>query len=359
MSNNNRYAIIMAGGIGSRFWPASTEENPKQFMDILGTGRTMIQMTYDRLKSTFNDENIWVLTNNRYIDLVEQSLPAIPKTNILGEPSRNNTAPAIAYAVWKIGQKNPNAVFFISAADHLITREIAFAEALNIGLNFVFSNDAILTLGIQPTRPDTGYGYIEMGDTINHEICCVNSFREKPVLSKALEYLESKNYVWNSGNFFFSFNTIREEFILRSPNIACIMDKIRWEQTEEANDIAEQYPLCPDISIDFAVMEKSEKIYCLPVDLGWSDLGTWKSLYEVARGDKENVTIGSDNITLSDSTGCLVYAESNTNILGLGIENLIVVQDKNNILILDMRKEQEVKELLKMHKDQKSSKPSV
>lgn len=354
MSNNNRYAIIMAGGIGSRFWPASTEDNPKQFIDILGTGRTMIQMTYDRLKSSFSDENIWVLTNNSYIDLVASSLPEIPKSNILGEPSRNNTAPAIAYAVWKIGQQNPNAVFFISAADHLITKEIAFNEALNVGLEFTYSNDAILTLGIQPTRPDTGYGYIEMGSATNNKICQVNSFREKPALSKAKEYLASKNYVWNSGNFFFSFKTIREEFLLRCPDIAIIMDKIQWGSAEESKDIFEQYPLCPDISIDFAVMEKSEKIYCLPVDLGWSDLGTWKSLYEVAREDKDNVTIGSKFITLKDTSGCLVYAESNTNVLGLGIQNLIVVQDKNNILIIDMEKEQSVKELLKLHSEKQN-----
>lgn len=351
MNTGNRYAIIMAGGVGSRFWPASTEENPKQFMDVLGTGRTMIQMTYDRLRHCFNDENIWVLTNQNYVDLVARSLPDIPEGNILGEPSRNNTAPAIAYAVWKIGQKNPDAVFFVSAADHLITKEIAFTNALNTGLSFVASNDAILTLGIQPTRPDTGYGYIEMGKDVGQDICLVKSFREKPVLSKAQEYLESGNYAWNSGNFFFSYNTIREEFILNSPEIARIMNEIHWDSPEETEDVSEKYPQCPDISIDFAIMEKSGRIFCLPVDLGWSDLGTWKSLYEVANNNTENVTIGSNFITLKDTSGCLVYAESGTHILGLGIKDLIIVQNKNNILLLDLNREQEVKELLKIHKN--------
>lgn len=337
----------MAGGVGTRFWPASKEEKPKQFLDVLGTGRNLLQMTFDRLLNVFPVDHIYVVTNKQYSQQVSEALPEIPIDNILGEPSRNNTAPAVAYAAWKIGQKNPNAILYVSAADHLITKEIKFVEVLKRGLEFSANNNAILTLSIQPVRPDTGYGYIEMGDSVDGDVYKVLSFKEKPDLETAEKYLQSGKYSWNSGNFFFPYETIREEFELYSNQIFEIMEEGRdsWNTEKEESFLAKNYPLTDDVSIDYAILEKSDRVYTLPADIGWSDVGTWKSLYEIQSESGSNVINRKDSIKLEDSSGCLVFVDDDLTLMGRGLKDLIIVKDGDVLMILPMDREQEVKQI--------------
>lgn len=337
----------MAGGVGTRFWPASKEEKPKQFLDVLGTGRNLLQMTFDRLLHVFAVENIYVVTNRQYSEQVSEALPEIPKENILGEPSRNNTAPAVAYAAWKIGQKNPNAILYVSAADHLITKEVKFAEVLKRGLDFSGKNNAILTLSIQPVRPDTGYGYIEMGEAEEGEIYKVLSFKEKPDLMTAKKYLESGKYSWNSGNFFFPYVTIRDEFEMYSHQIFEIMEKGRgfWNTEKEEEFLANNYPATEVVSIDYAILEKSKRVYTLPADIGWSDVGTWKSLFEIQSDSGSNVINNTEQVTLEDSSGCLVFTDKDLTIVGRGLNDLIIVKDGNVLMLVPMNREQEVKQM--------------
>lgn len=337
----------MAGGVGSRFWPASRDEKPKQFLDVLGTGRNLLQMTFDRLRHVFPADRIYIVTNRIYSAQVAEYLPQVPAENILGEPSRNNTAPAIAYAAWKIGQKDPSAVLYVSAADHLITKEIEFTEVLRKGLAFCSRNNAILTLGIRPTRPDTGYGYIELGEAAGGEVFKVRSFREKPDAERAEEYLRLGNYAWNSGNFFFSCDTISKEFEQYSSQIFSIMEKGRafWNTERESSFLTENYPSAESVSIDYAILEKSEKVFTMPVDIGWSDVGTWKSLFEIQSVDGANVVNDSKKINLEDSSGCLVFTDDASTIMGLGLKDMIIVKDGDVLMILPMDREQEVKRI--------------
>lgn len=337
----------MAGGVGSRFWPASREEKPKQFLDVLGTGRNLLQMTFDRLRHVFPPDHIYIVTNQQYSTQVAAYLPQISEENILGEPSRNNTAPAVAYAAWKIGQKDPDAILYISAADHLITKEIEFTKVLRNGLAFCSRYDAILTLSIHPTRPDTGYGYIEQGEAAGDDIFRVSSFKEKPDSEKAKEYLLQGNYSWNSGNFFFSYDTIRREFEQYCPQIFTLMEKGNgvWGTQEEKAFLEENYPSAEEVSIDYAILEKSEKIFTMCADIGWSDVGTWKSLFEIQCGGKANVINDCRKIHLEDSDGCLVFTDGTSTIMGLGLKDMIIVKDDDILMILPMDREQEVKKI--------------
>ncbi len=346
----------MAGGVGTRFWPASKEAKPKQFLDVLGTGRNLLQMTFDRLLHVFPVDHIYVVTNMQYCRLVSDALPEIPLENILGEPTRNNTAPAVAYAAWKIGQKDPNAILYVSAADHLITKEVKFVEVLKRGLEFSSENNAILTLSIQPLRPDTGYGYIEMGDTLGGNIYKVLSFKEKPDLQTAEKYLHSGKYSWNSGNFFFPYETIRAEFKQYSNQIFEIMEmgKGLWNTDEEEAFLLQNYPLTEDVSIDYAILEKSEKVYTLPADIGWSDVGTWKSLFEIQSESGSNVINNKDSIKLEDSSGCLVFMDDELTLMGRGLKDLIIVKDGEVLMILPMDREQEVKQIRENYYKSKS-----
>jgi mannose-1-phosphate guanylyltransferase len=337
--NSPPIALIMAGGVGSRFWPASRESQPKQFLDVLGMGRNLLQMTYDRLNLVFEAQHIYIITHAQYRELVQDSLPALPPENILCESHRRNTAPAIAYAAWTIAQKYPQSPLFVSASDHLVTREKAFTEALQKGLDYVRRNNKILTLGIQAHRPDTGYGYLECGAEWEEGIYQLVSFKEKPDLATAQQYLDSGQYYWNSGNFFFSLPHLQAEFKRHCPEI--------YTLREEGGD----YALNPDVSIDYALMEKTREIATLPVDIGWSDVGTWKSLYELQASPGQNIVQPQEKVHLQDCRGNLIRTDGKLEVYALGIENTIVVQDGDLLMLLPMDREQEVKTLMQMHKN--------
>lgn len=356
--NRDNYAIIMAGGVGTRFWPLSREAHPKQFLDILGLGQSLLQMTYSRFQRIVPEENILIVTNERYRDLIKEQIPAISDGQILGEPLARNTAPCIAYASYKILQQNPNARCVVAPSDHLILKEDAFVQNILQGLDFVAAGDSILTLGIEPTRPDTGYGYIQFDNSNSSTdgIYEVANFREKPNLEKAEEFLASGDYLWNAGIFLWSLKTIKQSFESHLPEIASAFEagKEAYNSPSEQDFIAKVYPECENISIDYGVIEKAETVYVMPSDLGWSDLGTWKSLYaQAGKNEQQNVVIGS-NITLRNAVDSLVVNNTEKLIIVEGIDNMVVVNTKDAILICSKDKEQEVKtlvsEIKKQHK---------
>lgn len=283
MSDSHHHLVIMAGGVGSRFWPMSTTEKPKQFIDVLGVGRTLIQMTADRFKGICPPENIWVVTNKRYADVVAEQLPDIPKSNILLEPCRRNTAPCIAYVSWRIKAKDPKANVVVTPSDHLRLNINEFQRVINESLKFTAESDAILTLGMKPSRPETGYGYIQAdlssSTPRNREIYRVDSFREKPDLATATRYISENNYFWNAGIFIWSVETIVNALRIYAPRINNCFERLASVMGTDAEQeaIDKVYPDCDNISIDYAVMEKAEEIFVCPADFGWSDLGTWGS----------------------------------------------------------------------------------
>lgn len=283
MSDSHHHLVIMAGGVGSRFWPMSTTEKPKQFIDVLGVGRTLIQMTADRFKGICPPENIWVVTNKRYADVVAEQLPDIPKSNILLEPCRRNTAPCIAYVSWRIKAKDPKANVVVTPSDHLVLNINEFQRVINESLKFTAESDAILTLGMKPSRPETGYGYIQAdlssSTPRNREIYRVDSFREKPDLATATRYISENNYFWNAGIFIWSVETIVNALRIYAPRINNCFERLASVMGTDAEQeaIDKVYPDCDNISIDYAVMEKAEEIFVCPADFGWSDLGTWGS----------------------------------------------------------------------------------
>jgi mannose-1-phosphate guanylyltransferase len=336
---NPSIALIMAGGIGSRFWPASRESQPKQFLDVLGVGRNLLQMTYDRLRQVFEAQHIYIITHESYQAQVQDSLPELPLENILCETHRRNTAPAIAFAAWTIAQRYPQAQLFVSASDHLITQEQSFAQALQKGLDYVSREAKILTLGIQAHRPDTGYGYLECGEAWEEGIYALRSFKEKPDPATAQAYLDQGGYYWNSGNFFFDLQHLQAQYKIHCPEIYQIM--------EAGGD----YALCPEVSIDYALMEKTKEIATLPVDIGWSDLGTWKSLYELQASPGENVVQPPERVHLLDCRGNLIRTQGDLEVYALGLENMLVVQEGHLLMILPMDREQEVKTLMQLHKN--------
>ncbi|MGL5681629.1 MAG: mannose-1-phosphate guanylyltransferase [Marinifilaceae bacterium] len=306
---NNNHLVIMAGGVGSRFWPLSTPEKPKQFIDILGTGRTMIQMTVDRFKGIIPTQNIWVVTSAKYKQFVEEQIPGIPTQQILLEPCMRNTAPCIAYVTWKIKQHNPDANLVVTPSDHLVTDVIEFQRIIRDSLAFTATQDNILTLGMLPTRPETGYGYIKQceGDT---SIVKVAAFKEKPDHATAEQYLAVGGYYWNSGIFIWNVNTIEKAFRTFEPEIAALFDHLSssFYAEQEQADIDGMFPTCKSISIDYAIMERANNIYVLPASFGWSDLGTWRSLYEqLPKDENGNAVIGGYDGSIENCSNCLVY----------------------------------------------------
>lgn len=284
MAYNNNHLVIMAGGVGSRFWPMSTTEKPKQFIDVLGVGRSLLQLTFDRFKGICSPENVWVVTNRSYKDLVLEQLPEIPVTNILCEPCRRNTAPCIAYVSWRIKSKDRNANIVVTPSDHIVTNCEEFKRVISQCLKFTSETDAIITLGMKPTRPETGYGYIQADlsscSPRNKEIFRVDSFREKPDLETAKKYIQNKSYFWNAGIFIWSVNTIVNAFRIYQPAISKIFESLQpvYGTPKEQEEIDLRFPECENISVDYAIMEKAEEIFVCPADFGWSDLGTWGSL---------------------------------------------------------------------------------
>ena len=358
---NDTHILIMAGGVGSRFWPKSRNHFPKQFIDILGLGKSLLQLTYERFLKICPNEQIFILTNAAYAGLVKEQLPRILEQNILLEPSRNNTAPCIAYASYKISKVNPHANIVVAPSDHLILKEEEFLKKLCQALIYTAENESLLTLGISPTRPDTGYGYIkykkEQGAMNKEqeitsqeqveEIKKVMAFMEKPSLDKAKSYIESGDYVWNAGIFIWSANAIKSAFKKYAPEIANLFEKgnSAYNTPAEIDFINANYPNSPNISIDYAILEKADNVYTIPADIGWSDLGTWASLHSVAEKDGNNNAISCTHLNISDTKECLIQLPADKAAVIKGLSNYIVVDDGKVLLIYPKSDEQEIKQV--------------
>ncbi|MEE1946857.1 mannose-1-phosphate guanylyltransferase [Pedobacter sp. KR3-3] len=335
----------MAGGVGSRFWPKSRNNFPKQFIDILGIGKSLLQLTYERFLKVCPEENIYFLTNEIYTDLIKEQLNGVSDKNIISEPCRRNTAPCIAYAAFKIKDLNPNANLVVAPSDHLILKEDVFISKIEKALAFAEHNDALVTLGIEPTRPDTGYGYIKYLKSSATEIFKVEQFLEKPTLEKAKAFLATNEYVWNAGIFIWNVNALLSGFKNFAIELYSVFE--RGERLYNTDDeyvfIKENYPKCENISIDFALMEKAENVYTLPGDFGWSDLGTWASLHEVMSKDASNNSFGGKAAFLQDTENCLIQIPKEKIAVIKGLANYIVVDDGEVLMIYPKNLEQEVK----------------
>lgn len=355
MNNSNRYIVIMAGGVGSRFWPASREDMPKQFLDITGSGTSLLQMTYIRACKIVPKQNVLISSNKKYRSLILEQLSDISDNQLLLEPSRNNTAPCIAFAAIKINAQNPAAVFAVLPSDHAIAKEDIFAERLNQAFEFAESNDGIVTLGIEATRPDTGYGYIETDKSSNEQIKTVTKFKEKPDLPTAESYLKAGNYYWNGGIFIWSTQTILTAFGTHAKQIVDVLseDLSQYNTPNEQAYIDRVYPNTDKESVDYAILEKSENVYTIPVDMGWSDLGTWASLHDyLPKNDEQNV--GHSNTDILDNvSNCLIRKPNNKMLVMKDLEDYIVIDEDDVLMIYPKAKEQEIKALRKKIKDEK------
>lgn len=345
--NPNFYAVILAGGVGSRFWPASTQTHPKQFHDILGTGSTLIQQTYQRIAHICPPENILISTSEEYIDDVKKQLPDIPENNIMAEPARRNTAPAIAYAVYKIYAKNPQASVLICPSDHLILKETEFHRIATLGLTLSQTNDVLFTLGIKPTRPDTGYGYIQYlpGPSLHPETRKVKTFTEKPNLELAKMFIDSGDFLWNAGIFIWSVQSCRRAFQMYLPEIHQTFERglSLFNTDQEKAFIQKVYPSCENQSVDYGIMEKADNVHVIPADLGWSDLGTWGSLYEHLKWDEHgNAKVGA-HILSFDSHSNIIRIEGDKVAVIDGLNNYIIVDTPHALLICRRENEQLIK----------------
>jgi mannose-1-phosphate guanylyltransferase len=348
--DKNYFCIIMAGGIGSRFWPLSRIKKPKQFLDILGSGRTLLQQTFDRLRKVIPPENIFIVTNEDYEDLVRKQLPEISTSQVLLEPLRRNTAPCIAYANHKIRLLNPEAKILVAPSDHIILKEQDFLDVVIKGLDFVTSNDCLLTLGIQPNRPETGYGYIQInGDKtrieLNKSIRRIKTFTEKPDLEMAEVFIQSGDFFWNSGMFFWSLSTIMQAFNNYLPEVDQLFSEGTnyYNTDKEAEFINKVYPNCKNISIDYGIMEKAENVFVLCSDFGWSDLGTWGSLYDMMCKDEDNNSVTGSSVFTYNSQNCLINLPENKLAVIQGLDDYIVVESDNILLICRKQDEQKIK----------------
>lgn len=347
--NENNYLVILAGGAGSRFWPISSEELPKQFLDILGCGRTLIQLTLERFNGLIPKENVWVVTAEKYREIVMEQLPEVPSSNILCEPCRRNTAPCICYVSWKIKKLNTKANIVVSPSDHLVVDIQAFQSPIDDSLSFAAETDAVVTLGLKPTRPETGYGYIKADLTYSssrkHNIFRVDEFKEKPTLEIAKEYIQSPNYLWNSGIFIWNVNTIINAFRVYEPEVSSIFEGLMpyYGTDKEQNKIDESYPQCKNISVDYAILEKAEEIFVFPASFSWSDLGTWNSLREQSDMDKYgNVCIG-DNIKLYDTYNTIVHTCNKKEVIVEGLDGYVVAEKEGKLLVCRLSEEQRIK----------------
>lgn len=340
----------MAGGVGSRFWPMSTVDRPKQFIDVLGVGRSLLQLTYDRFKGICKPENFWILTNQKYADLVQEQLPEVPSNHILREPCRRNTAPCIAYVSWRIKNADPNANIVVTPSDHAVVNQEEFRRVVSNCLKFTADSDAVVTLGMHPTRPETGYGYIQADlrspSPRNREIFRVDTFREKPDLNTAVKYVQQNNFFWNAGIFVWSVSTILNAFRVYQPSIAKIFDGIRsiLGTDEEQAAIDKYYPECESISVDYAIMEKAEEIFVCPADFGWSDLGTWGALLLQSQRDLYGNAVIGENISMFDSKNCIVHVTDAQKVVVQGLDGYIVAAKDNTLLICKLTEEQKIKQ---------------
>lgn len=347
MQNKNTYVAIMAGGIGSRFWPASRTTRPKQFLDILGVGKSLIQLTYDRFLKLCPKENIFIVTNGMYKDLVQEHLPDVTDNQILCEPSRNNTAPCVAYTAFKLQNLNPDANLIVAPSDHIILKEDVFVEKLQQALEFTAKNDALLTLGIEPSRPDTGYGYIKFGEEKVKGVHKVEEFTEKPNLNKAQAFVNSGKYLWNAGIFVWSVKTLLDAFQKHATEIYDILktgNQVYNTDGEQAY-IDKTYPTTPSISIDYAIMEKADNVYTIPAEFGWSDLGTWGSLHSTLEKDLYQNAFGNAQVIASDTNNCLIQVPDNKLVVVKDLNDFMIIDQDDVLLIYPKSKEQEIKQL--------------
>ncbi|EFM02342.1 mannose-1-phosphate guanylyltransferase [Hoylesella marshii] len=349
MTPKNHHLVIMAGGVGSRFWPMSTAECPKQFIDVLGVGKSLLQLTMERFANIASPENVWVVTNEKYVDIVHEQLPDVPRTNILSEPCRRNTAPCIAYVSWRIKTRDANANIVVTPSDHIVTNVAEFKRVINAALQFTGETDAMLTLGMKPTRPETGYGYIQADLTSssprNKEIFRVDSFREKPDLQTALQYIERKNYFWNAGIFIWSVKTIINAFRIYQPAMNRLFESMTdiYGTEREQEAINRMYPECENISVDYAIMEKAEEIFVCPADFGWSDLGTWGALLMQTKHDLYGNSIIGNNVSVYDTQNCIIHTTEEKKVVVQGLDGYIVAEKDDTLLICKLAEEQKIR----------------
>lgn len=348
MTQNHRYCVIMCGGIGSRFWPYSRSSRPKQFIDFLGTGRSLLQMSYDRILPLVPKEHVLIVTNEQYAPLVREQLPEIPEDNILLEPARRNTAPCIAWAMYHIAAKDPQASVIVAPSDHLITRENLFIDSIKKGFEFVEANDALLTLGIKPTRPETGYGYIQIGPKVEGDIYKVKTFTEKPKLEIAEVFIETGEFFWNSGIFIWTAQNIIRELRTNAPDVAGMFDKGAsvFGTPSEMAFINENFPGCMSISIDFAVMEKAKNVYVECVEFGWNDLGTWSALYDNSPKNRQSNVTQNCNVLSYNSTGNIFAVNGEKLIVVDGLTDYIIADAGDVLLICPKSQEQRIKQMV-------------
>ena len=359
MQNKNHYVAIMAGGIGSRFWPMSRTALPKQFLDVLNTGKTLVQWTYERYAKFIPAENIFIVTSEEYVDIVKKQLPKLPVENILAEPSKKNTAPCIAYISFKLAQMNPDAKCIVAPSDHLILEEDRFQSIALQALDFVDNIKALATLGIQPTHPNTGYGYIQFeGLEVAKDVYKVKTFTEKPDLEIAKSFLASGDFLWNAGIFAWKISNILTAFEKYQPEMYELFDqeKPHFNTTEENAAIQRIYPQCTNISIDIAIMEKANNVYVMPASFGWSDLGTWNSAYENMEKDYLGNAVASDNVIVIDATKCMINSPKDKLVVVQGLDDFIVVDTKDVLMICSRDKEQSIKEYVAEVKRNKGDK---
>ena len=350
VSSRNNHLVIMAGGVGSRFWPMSTVEKPKQFIDVLGVGKSLLQLTVERFGDICKAENVWVVTNKAYVNLVKEQLPELPDGNILCEPCRRNTAPCIAYVSWKIKSKDPKANIVVTPSDHIVTNTEEFRRVIKSCLDFTMDSDAIVTLGMKPTRPETGYGYIQADLTSsslrNKEIFRVYSFREKPDFDTAKQYISKNNYFWNAGIFIWNVSTIVNAFRVYQPAISKVFEGMLpiYGTDKEQLMIDEKFPECKSISVDYAIMEKAEEIFVCPADFGWSDLGTWGSLLVNTKKDLYGNSCIGNEIDVFETSNCIIHTTQEKKVIVQGLDGYIVAENDDTVLICRLTEEQRIKQ---------------
>jgi mannose-1-phosphate guanylyltransferase len=357
--NKHHYVAIMAGGIGSRFWPMSRTSFPKQFLDILDTGKTLIQQTFERYSRFIPIENIYIVTAKEYVDIVKKQIPDIAEENILAEPSRKNTAPCIAYIAFKLIKKDPKALMIAAPADNLILETDEFIKTAKKALDFVDNINALVTIGVKPTYPNTGYGYIQH-DTIEAapDVFKVKTFTEKPNADLAKTFMASGDFLWNAGIFTWKVATIITALEKHEPELYEVFaaEKDKFNTKQEKKAVEEIYPQCTNVSIDFAIMEKADNVYLIPATFGWSDLGTWNSAWENKDKDYFGNAVVGKNVTVVDASNCIVHVPDNKLVLLQGLKDYIIVDSKDVLLICKKDKEQEIKEYVAEIKRNKGDK---
>ncbi len=350
--NKNNYIVIMAGGVGERFWPVSRIARPKQFIDILGTGKTLIQQTYERFLNIFLPENIFIVTNKIYKDTILQQLPEITPDQIICEPTRKNTAPCIAYASYKIGDINPNANIVVAPSDHIIFKEYVFTDIIKSALKIAAKKDWLFTLGIKPIRPDTGYGYIQYLNKPDFKedprLKKVKTFTEKPNLELAESFLKSGDFLWNSGIFIWSYKAIIEAFEKYQHEINYIFKEAigKYNTPEETSYMETAYAACKSISIDYAIMEKADNVYVFVSDFDWSDLGTWGSLYDVRKKNIDTNAVIGKNVMLYDTNNCIINMPEEKLVILQGLDDYIVAEYDGALLVCKKSQEQQIRKFV-------------